>query len=1130
MKDNAAKRQYNNITVKYTKNMDTRQKLNEFGDKWQHYNGNEIQNDYKYWINLMQALSIPTDDIQTQQNEANNKRSDVSINADNISVIIEQKAPVVNLDKLERRNNTLITPLQQVLYYANARPVKPDKIITCNYRTIRIYDTSNVNIYYDQPMIQKTARIIDYINKINTRIKNNETTDAHMDKKTMTINDVPDDLINYVKNRTIPQPEAMIEIHVDSKMGDNYADKMKEIFTNANITSSQITDVNIETNREAAKHFNKLKDLIMSVYANDELCSQVDYHNDAAKLLTLLVFMMFLNKSELLPTPNYLVDYFTGLRDNDNVTNGLYDMMKAISLTNDDIRNRQKLIPDARRFSYISDIFKEYDDIMIPDISSNSEIITRLLQTMNSFDWSRIDAVIFGSMMEDLLNADDRRQNGIHWTPAKYIHRIIDPLCIDALTTELQDIINNMPLKPYAYNANKLIGFIDKLAKYRFIDPACGSANFLAETYLTMRHLENQALKALHEIKYVDKNTGELPKQRVSLSSFAGIEYNEYAYLVARITMLIAYLKASNELNRTILDYPYAQLPITDDINIIHADALAYDWNNLFNANANNEDSHKNTDENNKSCSHDDYIIHIIGNPPFVGQGRKTAAQNESLNGIMTDYVSRSGYYANDLKINKDIVRNTGYADYCYGWFYKAADYLRNYPADKCGFSFISTANINKGVQVKYMKPITDNNWGLKFAYEPFKWANESKDANVTVMITSFSKSNANHDGKHLLFTENVINTHDKFTIIDMKNTKNNVRYLLHRKDDDLVFICYDRLSFTNFDDNDNIYVIERKTPISEQLVNVKANRGLQATDGNYLIIDNDVFNGLSNDDKKYIRKYITGASLMESKLQWCIWLPYDYMSTDATDFIKNRVKACQEWRSSQSKTGDAYKIKDTPWKFRQGKVDFNKKYIAISQTQQMKDYIISIIIDNAIANNSVVLLDDSFSYSILNKHMALWCKKFSNKIGTGQRITINSIYNTFPMPCVDESIMKTLHKQSEAILSIQKKYLNASNVNIRRTPAELYRSKPMPADLLNAHQALDRMFDALFTLFADNIKTGSDNPFIPVNGAIMNTRIDYNDYVNKLNELNNSKTIISDYDRIRMMITCYNYLIKNEK
>lgn len=1139
------------------KNKSFENKLREFG-RWGNYIGSEESGTMNYWQDLISILDKNIHDVRTEQHENNNGFSDVSIDSHNM--LIEQKAPGVNLDKLEYRQKTLKTPLEQAMQYANSRMNPPAILITCNFSEIRFYDRATVSAFHakHENEINQIKTLI-AVNKNKNKNKkqtsqqstielaNNANADYAFSSKTTATNTVndsdvsmkPDDeIFSHVRNRTIPEPEPLFTYHVSTNANNDEANKLKAMFTRNAITREALDSNNVENNKQAAKHFQKLYDVLNTEYENQNLSDDYNYEDDLAKLTTGLTFMFYADAIGIFK-PNQLVDYLNDISDKSMLKDGIRSLFKAVSIQ-DPVQRAIQLNGNVRDFPYISELFTSYASIYIPDIL-NDEVYNTIISVINNYDWKNIDAVIFGSMMEDLLNNDDRRQNGIHWTPAKYIHRIIDPLCIDSLTIQLNSIISSRSDVAHIQYVSKLQAFIDKLTNYRFIDPACGSANFLAETYLTMRHLENQALKAMYD-EHV--NIDEI-KVKVKPFMFAGIEYNKYAYTVAIMTMMIAEAKAINETITLIPDYNGNMLPLEGGCKLVNADALAYDWNNLFNTHISAKNaSHVNSENNNEgSCSHD-YIIHIIGNPPFVGKGRKTTAQNGSLNELMTDYVSKSGYHANDLKTDKDIVKNTGHADYCYGWFYKAADYLRNYPADKCSFSFISTANINKGVQVKYMKPITDNNWDLKFAYEPFKWANESKDANVIVMVTSFSKNNAIYDGRHYMFTDNAVsndtyNNNKVLKTFDYKTIETGDSYVIKRKDDALIAVCSGMLSFTGLNDSENVYVIERKAPVSQQLMNVKIQLGTEPADGGRLMLSRNEYENLTDADRKYIKPYLNGLKLMNGTYDYCIWIPNDSMPSDVTDFIRNRVKACQEWRSSQSKNGSVYGMKDTPWLFRKISEQFKDTLFALARITELKEYIAVIETKNVVLNDQIIMTDEPCY--ILNAYMSSWCRNFGNKRGVGgaDSMSVSKIYNTFPMPCIDNDILNELDRQSQEVFSIQEKYLNHipnNDESMKYTPAELYRSKPMPADLLEAHQALDRMFDVLFTIMTASInevnnplKSGA-NPFMKAIGSSMNTRITYDDYVSKLNEMNDSKTIISDSGRISMMITCYNYLIRNEK
>ena len=380
---------------------------------------------------------------------------------------------------------------------------------------------------------------------------------------------------------------------------------------------------------------------------------------------------------------------------------------------------------ELKAFPYVNGGLFEDMQIEIPKLNNpDDEPLRIILEDMsNGFDWSNISPTIFGALFESTLNPKTRSSNGMHYTSIENIHRVIDPLFFDDLKSELDAIIN-LPANP---KRNKeLVKFQNKLASLKFLDPACGSGNFLTETYLSLRHLENKILKELDatgQIKMIF-NADESPV-KVSINQFYGIEINDFAVAVAKTALWIAEHQMMQETKDILSDFYSNYLPLKTYNNIIEANALKIDWREVIEPKE---------------------LNYIMGNPPFRGYSNQT---HEQKSDILSVYVDENGRPYN----------SAGKIDYVAAWYFKAAEFIQS---TKIRVAFVSTNSITQGEQVSGVWKPLFNRFKIKinFAWRSFKWSSESADmAQVHVVIIGFSNISSNskiYDGENIYDAKNI--------------------------------------------------------------------------------------------------------------------------------------------------------------------------------------------------------------------------------------------------------------------------------------------------------------------------------------------------------------------------------------
>ena len=245
---------------------------------------------------------------------------------------------------------------------------------------------------------------------------------------------------------------------------------------------------------------------------------------------------------------------------------------------------------DLAAFPHVNGGLFAEENIEIPRITD--DIVNLILEKGCAFDWSEISPTIFGAVFESTLNPETRRSGGMHYTSIENIHKVIDPLFLDDLKAELEEIKTISILKQRKEKAKK---FQDKLAGLTFLDPACGSGNFLTESYISLRKLENEAI--------IIQTNGQIslgdvmnPIQ-VSIGQFYGIEINDFAVTVGQTALWIAEHQMMKE-TESIIHMPINFLPLKSYTNIIEGNALRIDWETVVPKFR---------------------LSYIMGNPPFVG-------------------------------------------------------------------------------------------------------------------------------------------------------------------------------------------------------------------------------------------------------------------------------------------------------------------------------------------------------------------------------------------------------------------------------------------------------------------------------------------------------------------------------
>lgn len=411
------------------------------------------------------------------------------------------------------------------------------------------------------------------------------------------------------------------------------------------------------------------------------------------KLCVRLVFCLYAEDAGIFGRHGMFHDYLAAF-DTRGMRKALVELFRVLDTK---LQDRDPYLqddnPELAAFPYVNGGLFSDENIEIPPFTD--EIRNLLLnKASEDFNWAEISPTIFGAVFESTLNPETRRSGGMHYTSIENIHKVIDPLFLDALKAELNEICEN----PIERTKNaKLRAFQRKLAGLKFLDPACGSGNFLTETYLSLRRLENKILLELSHGQVTMYTASESPIQ-VSISQFYGIEINDFAVTVAKTALWIAESQMMKETEKILL-VPLDFLPLKTNAYIVEGNALRIDW---------------------ESVTPKSELNYIMGNPPFVGARLMDKAQKDDINHIFAGW------------------KNAGNLDYVCCWYKKAADIMQN---TAIRTALVSTNSVSQGESVANLwKPLFADGVHIDFAYRTFRWDSEAKSkAHVHCVTIGFS-------------------------------------------------------------------------------------------------------------------------------------------------------------------------------------------------------------------------------------------------------------------------------------------------------------------------------------------------------------------------------------------------------
>ena len=774
-------------------------------------------------------------------------------------------------------------------------------------------------------------------------------------------------------------------------------------------------DEAVKRSKQASRHMQ-----IMNQQLLDAGCDT----STASSLLVRLLFLFFGDDTNMWPD-NTFQKWILRNTTAENLSDKLTELFEVVCDPELDgaIKKKGKYAgTEYANFRRIDGMYKER--IELPPLSE--EFRQQVLKAAE-FDWGRVNPDIFGAMFQQLVDLDELRLKGEHYTSEENILRVIEPLFLDELRERFENAYNDR---------DALLALQDEIADLQFLDPACGCGNFLIQAYKHLRGLEYEIITRAEELELAELNAafdlhakGErvdgirairarlkelgnrnslqfaddsLRKSKMSMRQFHGIEINEWPAKVASTAMLLVDHLCNQSFGQSAV-----RLPIEETPEIKTANALRIDWADVI--------------------APDD-CDYIIGNPPFVGSSRLDEDQKEDR--------------------TKVFGRNGGKLDFVACWHRTAAEFLDGHGGD---IAFVSTNSICQGQQVTPLwQPIFEMGYHINFAHRSFVWNSESEHiAHVVCIITGFSQAEWKNKRAWEYTSRGVVES--------IPTSLNG--YLA---DAPSVFLGAPRKPICNV------------PPMS---------KGFQPTDNGFLLLSPEERAHLLEKEPEaepWIRKFSMGEEFVKGIDRYCLWLP-SITSEELASLpaVSERVKQCKAWRLEQTPTGDAYKLADKPHLLRPTSKFKDRDYIGVpvATTARRKYVPFGIISNGLIPGNQFYFIPTTSLFifgTLMSQTHNAWMRTVAGRLKSDYRYANTIVYNNFVFPEPTQS-------QRESIEHAAQEVLNARSLYPESTLADLYDpdNEAKHPELTAAHKALDKAVERAYGWELDDLTWDEKETFI---------------------------------------------------
>jgi hypothetical protein len=735
--------------------------------------------------------------------------------------------------------------------------------------------------------------------------------------------------------------------------------------------------------------------------------------HDLERYLVRLVFMLFADDTGIFEPRDILLDFIESRTHEDGSDVGPW-LNRLFEILNTPEEDRQKnLDEDLRKFPYVNgDLFSD----RLPTADFNAKMRETLIEACR-FNWSAVSPAIFGSLFQSVMNAEERRKKGAHYTTEKNIMKVIGPLFLDDLKAEFAKINARKDNR----RKGELEAFRRRLGNLTFLDPACGCGNFLIIAYRELRLLEMEVIEAFLQdsVKLTgDSRIEQLLKSGASgvsvldVDQFYGIEFEEFPARIAEVAMWMMDHIMNNRFGLA-FNTLYARIPLKKSPHIRHADALEFDWNSLLPAH---------------QCSY------VFGNPPFIGAKYQSDKQRAQVRTIAR--LGGSG----------------GTLDYVTAWFLKAGAYLGD---SKAKIAFVATNSITQGEQVAQLWPLLFDRYRLEiaFAHRTFAWGSEARGvAHVHVVIIGMTRGDMEPEVKRLFSYANI---------------KGNPVESRHKA---LTAYLFDAQEVANR----HRVVEEVSSPLNglpKQII------GSKPIDGGYLIFDTAderaLFIAQSPGVEKLIRPFVGGDEFLYGESRWILALQ-QVSPTELAKYpgIRDRLRLVREYRQGKIRhkrrqTGklkppgqSAIALAATPGSYHVTVIP-TEPFLALPEvSSEKREYLpIAWLEPSIIPSNKLKIVPSAtkliFGILTSKMHMA-WLANIGGRLESRFQYSSGIVYNTFPWPDMSPAQSVKVAELAQTVLDARTEYPSS-------TLADLYDPDLMPPKLRKAHQALDLAVDRLY-------------------------------------------------------------------
>lgn len=652
-----------------------------------------------------------------------------------------------------------------------------------------------------------------------------------------------------------------------------------------------------------------------------------------------------------------------------------------------------------QHFAYVGGGLFERD-IEIPQLSMKAR---QIIIESGELDWQNINPDIFGSMIQAVVNPEERANQGMHYTSVPNIMKVINPLFLDelndlysAIASDLEKLKTRKDIgeisqgqfyaltKPLEKRCNALLL---RISKMKFFDPACGSGNFLIITYKALRLLEMKIFSLVSQCN----PQGSLPfidGSFISIQQFYGIELLDFPHEIARLSLWLAEHQMNKKMHEDFGVNTQA-LPLHDIQNIRQGNACRMEWNTV--------------------CPHtQDEEVFVFGNPPYLGSSMQDASQKSDLTHVC-------GHFPNYKNL-----------DYVACWFYLGALFIRKSISK---YAFVSTNSICQGDSVALLWPnIFRQECEISFAYQSFKWNNNAKH-NAAVIVTIIGIGNISNKRK-ILFDST-----DKYKECNHINA-----YLI---------------------DGTDIIVTRRNNSISGFPEMVFGNK---PSDGGFLILEQEDKNNILEQYPQadaIIKQYHGADSYINGGLRYCLWITDKELDlANSIPPIKERIDKVKAFRL-ESKAESTVQWAEKPYMFKQRAHKDTDAIIFPSVTSERREYIpIGLLGEDTVISNAAYAIYNAnfFIFGILcSKIHVVWLRTIGGKLKSDYRYS-SLVYNSFPFPPISALKKQEIEEAATEILITREPYLAMGS-----TLADLYDPDKMPDDLKEAHHRLDSIVESCY-------------------------------------------------------------------